>query len=147
MEPQFKRMSADDLDQVTAIENALFQDPWPRRAFAFDLNAAYAYPVVMRLNGQVIGYASLYFAADELQIGNLAVDSKHQQSGYGSLLMRHIIGLALSHGFRQIYLEVRDSNEAARRLYLKFGFRVVGRRRLYYHNPTEDAVVMVKEID
>ncbi len=147
MEPLFKRMSADDLDQVAAIENDLFRDPWPRRAFASDLDAANAYPIVMRLNGKVIGYASLYLAADELQIGNLAVDSQYQQRGYGSLLMRRIIELAHSHGIRQIYLEVRDSNEAARRLYLKFGFRVLGRRRLYYHNPTEDAIVMVKEID
>ncbi len=146
MKPQFERMTADDLDQVAAIEEALFRDPWPRQAFAFDLDADYAYPIVMRLNRTVIGYASLYRVSDELQIGNLAIDSKHQRAGFGSLLMEHIIGLAYSLGIRQIYLEVRDSNEAARRLYLKFGFRVVGKRRLYYHNPTEDAVVMMKEL-
>lgn len=147
MDLQFQPMTIDDLDQVMAIEQKIFPDPWPRQAFLYDLTAEYAFPIVVRWQATTIGYASLYRVSDELQIGNFAIDPAYQKRGFGNLLMRHIIALASELGIRQIYLEVRDSNEAARRLYLKSGFRAVGKRRLYYRNPIEDAIIMVKDID
>jgi [ribosomal protein S18]-alanine N-acetyltransferase len=142
-----ENMTEEDLDEVVEIEKATFTDPWPKRAFKYDLSSGYAMPLVALAGEAVVGYASLYCVEDEMQIGNIAVSPDFQNRGVGAKLMQRIVEDAQKMKIAHIYLEVRQSNEIAIKLYLKFGFVISGRRRLYYQHPTEDALIMVKEIN
>lgn len=141
-----EKMSENDLEEVTAIERRAFTDPWSKRAFQYDLKSDYAKPIVARFENHIAGYACLYLAADEMMIGNIAVSPDFQQRGIGSKMMEYIVDLAVNQSISQIALEVRESNQAARSLYLRFGFEITGRRKYYYRNPTEDALMMIKGI-
>jgi ribosomal-protein-alanine N-acetyltransferase len=140
-------MTEGDLDEVVVIEKKVFADPWPKLAFKYDMENDYAIPLSVKLQGIIAGYASTYHVEDEMQIGNIAVSPDFQHQGIGSKLMAHIIQEAIGLKLKHIYLEVRQSNEIAIKLYYKFGFVIWGCRRLYYRHPTEDALIMVKEIN
>jgi ribosomal-protein-alanine N-acetyltransferase len=95
----------------------------------------------------VAGYSVLIFAADEAELANLAVAAAERRLGIGRILLDDVIAEAGTRGANRIYLEVRESNAAARALYSQAGFREMGRRRRYYSAPVEDAVIMVKALD
>jgi len=147
MDVAIGKMTEDDLDEVVDIEKATFADPWPKRAFKYDLSSDYSMPLAAKIDNSVVGYASVYFVMDEMQIGNIAVTPDFQHRGIGAKIMRHILEEAKRLKIARIFLEVRQSNENAQKLYLKFGFVVLGRRRLYYRHPTEDALIMAKEMN
>jgi ribosomal-protein-alanine N-acetyltransferase len=90
----------------------------------------------------VIGYVVAVRAADEAEILNLCVAPTARRAGTGRALVRAILERVAAHGARAAYLEVRESNGAARRLYEGEGFAAVGRRRDYYRRPVEDAIVL-----
>lgn len=140
-------MAESDVGEVHEIESKVYSDPWSKQAFMSDLKNDFAWPLVARFEKKVAGYASLYQAADELQIGNIAVSPDFHQRGIGTKLMEHIIRLAQENQKRLIVLEVRPSNEAACSLYKKFGFKVAGKRKYYYHKPTEDALIMIRGVE
>jgi len=95
-----------------------------------------------RAGGDVAGYVVAWFAADEGEIANLAVSPSAWGGGVGRALLGAALDVASSRGASAVYLEVRDSNERARRLYRSNGFEEVGRRRRYYRRPVEDAIVL-----
>jgi [ribosomal protein S18]-alanine N-acetyltransferase len=142
-----EKMIEEDLDEVVEIEKATFADPWPKRAFKYDLSSDYSMPMVAKIDKAVVGYANVYYVMDEMQIGNISVEPDFQHRGIGAKIMQHIVEEAKKLKITHIYLEVRESNENAHKLYYKFGFVVSGRRRLYYRHPTEDALIMVKEMN
>ncbi len=138
-------MSGDDLDQVMEIERASFPLPWSRSSFEKELvenNYACYLVACSREEGRVIGYAGCWVIFDEAHVTTLAVHPLFRRNGTGSALLASLIKQAYGRGARQIFLEVRDSNEAARRLYEKFGFKIKGIRKKYYLD--EDAVVMAR---
>jgi ribosomal-protein-alanine N-acetyltransferase len=147
MKIEITRMAESDLDEVHQIETKVFSDPWSKQAFLSDLKNDFAIPLVARFENKVAGYTCLYSAADEIQIGNLAVSPDFRQRGIGTRLVEHIISLATENHKRLLVLEVRPSNEAACKLYAKFGFRVAGKRKYYYHKPTEDALIMIRGVE
>jgi ribosomal-protein-alanine N-acetyltransferase len=147
MKIEIKKMSKSDVDGVHEIERRVFVDPWTKQAFLSDLKNDFASPIVALFDGKVAGYASLYQAADELQIGNLAVSPDFHQRGIGTRLLEYIINLAHDNQKRLVVLEVRESNTAALNLYKKFGFKVAGKRKYYYHKPVEDAIIMIRGVE
>ena len=137
------RMRAEDLDSVVAIERASFTMPWSRGAFLYEMEKnRVARCLVMRDGGVVVGYVCLWEIGDELHITNIAVDPTVRRKGIGRTLLRGVLDDARQRGLRLVALEVRPSNIEARALYDSFGFRVVGRRRGYYYDTGEDALVM-----
>ena len=90
----------------------------------------------------VAGYAVAHHAADEAEILNLGVAPAQRRRGLGRALVVRLMALLADRGVRAVYLEVRESNDAARRLYQQLGFRDVGRRPGYYRRPVEDAVIL-----
>ena len=92
--------------------------------------------------GDVAGYAIAHAAADEGEILNLGVSPAHRRCGVGSQLVRAMIAALAARGVRAVYLEVRESNVAARELYDRLGFREMGRRSRYYRRPVEDAILL-----
>ncbi|HKG95983.1 MAG TPA: ribosomal protein S18-alanine N-acetyltransferase [Gemmatimonadaceae bacterium] len=145
-----------DLDSVLAIERESFSDPWSRASFSQLLDrpdALFAVAVTRdtRAGGRasrdgaprgVAGYVVAWFVVDEAEIANLAVAGAHRRLGVGAALLDAALAAAHRRGARTVYLEVRDSNRAARELYASRGFTQVARRRNYYRRPVEDALVM-----
>jgi ribosomal-protein-alanine N-acetyltransferase len=140
--PRLETMRAADLDEVLAIENAIYTHPWTRGNFGDSLHAGYDRRT-WRLEGDLIGYFVLMSAAGEAHLLNLSIAARHQRGGHGSALLREALELARRRGARSLFLEVRPSNSAAQALYLRFGFRRIAVRRGYYpaHAGREDALV------
>jgi ribosomal-protein-alanine N-acetyltransferase len=141
--PLLGPMSERDLDEVVAIESAIYTHPWTRGNFSDSLQAGYACRT-WRLGGELIGYFVLTAGAGEAHLLNLSVAARQQRSGHGSALLREAAHIARRLGARSLFLEVRPSNHAAQALYRRFGFRKVGVRRGYYpaHGGREDALVL-----
>jgi ribosomal-protein-alanine acetyltransferase len=132
-----------DLARIHAIEVATFPDSWSLDGFRDLLGQSHArLDVAEDATGEVLGYTAAWFVADESEIANLAVASHARRRGIGALLLDRVLEAAASFGARSVYLEVRESNEAGRRLYSSRGFEVAGRRPGYYHRPDEDALIM-----
>lgn len=140
--PRLAAMSADELDDVLAIEEAVYSHPWTRGNFADSLDAGYVCRTWRDASG-LVGYFVLAVAAGEAHLLNLSVALHHQRRGHGSALLREALRLAREGGAFQLYLEVRPSNAAGRALYERFGFRRIGQRRDYYpaREGREDALV------
>jgi [ribosomal protein S18]-alanine N-acetyltransferase len=141
--PQLMAMREPDLEEVLAIENAIYTHPWTRGNFADSLRAGYECRTLRR-GRELLGYFVLMVAAGEAHLLNLSIAALHQRSGHGSFLLRQAAGLARGLGARGLFLEVRPSNRAAQGLYTRFGFRKVAVRRGYYpaRSGREDALVL-----
>jgi ribosomal-protein-alanine N-acetyltransferase len=133
---------ASDLDDVAAIERAVFNDPWSRRSFADLVNARQVLFLVAADINAVVGYAIVLLSGIESELANLAVTRLMQHQGLGRRLLYEALATARERGCREMFLEVRASNAAAISLYSSAGFEAVGRRVRYYARPIEDAVVM-----
>jgi len=138
---------AADVRRAAAIERAAFGDPWPAQAFVELLGQphvrAYA---VEREDGSLAGYAIASVAADQGEVLNLAVDPACRRRGLGHALLDALIAMFRREGVVAIFLEVRQSNEGAIRLYQQAGFRPVSTRKRYYRYPTENAVTMALDL-
>ena len=126
---------------MEAIERDAFSDPWPERDFEERLAAGVVF-LVATVDDGVAGYVVARQAADEGEILNLGVARGRRRLGIGRALVRAGLRELAGRGAAAVYLEVRESNAAARRLYGDLGFREVRRRRGYYRRPTEDAIVL-----
>ncbi len=137
-------MKDEDIPAILRIENAVFSHPWPESAFD---STQFKDSFVLELNGSVIGYIMGMVVMDECSIINIAIDPDHQRQGYGYLLFMKFIEMMTPRGVQVYYLDVRESNVSAQRLYEKLGFRRIALRKSYYSDPEENAVVMCYEID
>jgi [ribosomal protein S18]-alanine N-acetyltransferase len=137
------RMRPDDLDEVIDIERASFSMPWSRGAFLYELQQnRVARCLVMREGAHVVGYLCLWEIGEELHITNVAVHPDQRRRGIGRSLVAGVLDDARARKLKLVVLEVRPSNHEARSLYESFGFQVMGRRRGYYYDTGEDALVM-----
>jgi ribosomal-protein-alanine N-acetyltransferase len=137
-------VSMRDLDAVLAIETESFSSPWTREMYLAELdNTGVSFCYLARNDdGEPVGFCSFWRVADELHINNLAVLPAHRRRGIATTLLTYVLKEGARLGARSATLEVRRSNEEARRLYERFGFTASGVRRAYYTNPVEDALVM-----
>jgi ribosomal-protein-alanine N-acetyltransferase len=136
-------MRAEDLDEVLAIERASFSMPWSRGAFLYEIQQnRVARCCVMREDGRIIGYLCVWEIADEIHVTNVAVHPARRRQGIARALLGGLLAEADARDLRLVVLEVRPSNREAIALYESFGFRVTGRRRGYYYDTGEDALVM-----
>lgn len=173
LELEIERMTAADVAQVMPIDQASFSSPWPEIAFLQELNSKTAHffvarPIaprdsgasghsamkvlLRRLKGQgdrqppIIGYAGMWMFFDEAHIATIATHPDWRGQGVGEQLLLFLIDVARTLNAIFITLEVRTSNVTAQRMYLKHGFEETGRRKRYYHDNGEDALIMTKEL-
>lgn len=134
----------DDLARIAELERGSFADPWSRESFRQLLGTPTVYFRCIRedVGAPALGYVVAWFVADEGEIANLAVDPEHRRRGLGAALLDGALLEAARRGAAAVYLEVRESNADARRLYASRRFVEVGRRTRYYRKPVEDAVVL-----
>lgn len=135
------------IDDVLVIEEAAFTSPWTRAMYLAELeNHGVSFCFLARDDdGRAVGFCSVWRVADELHINNLAVLPEVRRGGIGSTLLEHVLRHGADSGAQRATLEVRQSNDAARILYERFGFTVAGVRRAYYSKPVEDALVLWRE--
>ena len=131
------------IDPILEIENRSFPLPWGQRAFIQEIENHVSHLWVLLSNGNVVGYVCFWLFDREIQLINIAVHPEKRGMGFGHCLMTKMIEAGLSKGSQYIWLEVRISNLTAQRLYQNLGFEEIGRRRGYYRETKEDAIVMV----
>lgn len=133
----------DEIDDILQIEHSSFTDPWSKSSFEEAINSdnITVYSVTDD-NGNMVGFSCLLMIDYEAEILNIAVNRNSRKQGIGTLLATHMINICRSNGVEDIFLEVRESNVSARALYVKLGFAEIGKRKKYYSNPTEDAILM-----
>jgi ribosomal-protein-alanine N-acetyltransferase len=142
-----RAMMAGDLPAIIRIEQSSYTMPWTEATFRGLLRRRDADLVVADAGGHPVGYAVAWSVAEQCELGNVAVTADWRGLGIGRALVLEILQLAASRGVREVFLEVRPSNPVAQRLYASLGFRLVGRRKNYYFEPVEDALVMRLGLD
>lgn len=114
--------------------------PWSKEQILADINRPEADYFFAYDDKEIVGFLSIQHLVGEIELTNLAVKKAYQGQGLGSQLLE-----MLTRDELPIFLEVRASNQTAQALYQKFGFQIVAKRRDYYHNPKEDAILMKRE--
>lgn len=137
-------MTEEDLLQVETIEQESFSLPWSFDAFKSTLDREDTLYLVAEEESVILGYCGMYISFDEGEIPNVAVKKEFRSQGIGEVMMNELLSRAGERGVCSAFLEVRKSNEAAKRLYEKLGFEEAGIRKNFYEFPKEDAVIMWK---
>lgn len=140
---RFRPMTEADIEAVLKIEYAAFSHPWTRGLFLDSLKTYDCW--VMFEGSQQVGHGIIQVILDEAHLLNITIKAESQGRGLGLQLLEHLMQHARSRGANDCFLEVRASNQSAYRLYERYGFNEVGRRRDYYPavGGREDALVMV----
>ncbi|EGV52224.1 ribosomal protein S18-alanine N-acetyltransferase [Candidatus Endoriftia persephone] len=136
-------MQAEDLEQVLQIEQRVYPFPWTLGILRDCLKVGYCCWVVT-VDQQIVGYGVMSVVVDECHLLNICIDPGWQRLGLGRRLVERLLQLGRQHGAEAAYLEVRESNRPAHRLYRQIGFVEVGRRRDYYPaiGGREDALLL-----
>ena len=137
-----RNMTQNDVPFLAKLEQELFSDAWTELSLINTLHYRPDTSFVAELDGKPAGYLFFMAAADEGELLRIGVSLDHRRQGVGQILMDCMDHYVLENGIYAVWLEVRESNEAARSLYEKSGFTIQGYRKKYYHKPDEDAVIM-----
>ncbi len=141
----YRPMQDSDLEEVCALELAVYPHPWTRGNFADSLSSGYDAWVLRDEGGTLAGYFLVMGAVDEAHLLNVAVAPDRQGRGLGRYLLDKVAAVARGLSMTSILLEVRPSNTRALKVYEEYGFRMIGRRKGYYpahEGRREDAIVM-----
>ena len=144
---QVRRLQKTDLESIVRLERQVFGDPWPRSAFEDHLEQPNWGGFVALSDNIIVGYGCWMIVAEEGHLTNIAVAEAFRRKSVAQHLLQPILEVTKGQSCQFILLEVRPSNEGAIAFYKNNGFEVLYRRPSYYHNPVEDALVMVKYFD
>lgn len=134
------------IGQIAALEKICFSEPWTEDGITESFKAGTRFFVAER-DGKVLGYAGLSAVLDEGYITNVAVFPEYRKKGVATAVLKAVFRFANQNSLNFVSLEVRPSNTDAVSLYEKFGFVTEGRRKNFYRNPQEDALIMTKRFD
>ncbi len=145
---RFEEADSADADELARLA---LEEPGPTWSAAHFQAACAAergrHVIVARGPLGLLAFCALACAADEVEVHNLAVRPDARRQGLGRALLRHALTLGRARGARRAFLEVRAGNKAARALYAACGFALDGRRRDYYSEPREDALLLVRNLE
>ena len=155
--PVIRQARASDLEAILGIERDSFADPWSRESFESSLALDRMRFLVAEEGGAgtrngeggaetILGYVLTLLLLEEAEIADLAVAPVARRRGIGGMLLDRVAADVADAGVRSLYLEVRESNSAARALYTSRCFLPVGRRRGYYQRPPEDALLFKRDL-
>lgn len=146
MEIRYYELTYDDIAYVSEMERKFFSTPWSEASIAHYMESGNMVFIVARCGTVPVGYAAVQCILDEGNLVSIGVDDGFRNMGIASELLDIVYEQAYENGVRTIHLEVRPSNEAAISLYEKEGFVENGRRRDFYRDPMEDALLFKKEL-
>jgi ribosomal-protein-alanine N-acetyltransferase len=137
-----RALRADDLPRILEIERQSFSTPWQESTFRGLLRRTDTDMLGAVQGERLVGYAIAWTVMDQAELGNVAVAPEARGAGVGRVLVRAVLERLRRRQATECFLEVRESNHVAQELYRSVGFAVIGRRRAYYTEPVEDALVM-----
>jgi ribosomal-protein-alanine N-acetyltransferase len=138
-----RKMTLDDVPAVVDLDQKSFSLPWPERSFRFELTDNPASRCwVAEVDRKVVGMIVVWLIVDEAHVATIATHPDFRRKGIAKRLLSHALRKLIEQGARSSFLEVRESNLAAQELYRKFGYEETGRRRRYYKDNDEDAILM-----
>ena len=140
-----EKMNSAHVSQIAELEKICFSDPWSERSIASELDNKLAFWLVALEGESVAGYIGSQTVMDETDMMNVAVHPDFRRKGIAEALVTGLVEHLKTLGSRCLTLEVRASNAPAIALYGKLGFAEIGRRKNYYRNPREDALILRKE--
>jgi [ribosomal protein S18]-alanine N-acetyltransferase len=143
----FRPMTKDDLDEVMAIERSAYRYPWSSGFFLQELQVACARSILAEIDGRICGYVLFWLLPGSIDVHNLAIAPQLRRLGIARMLMRQVVATAGAQAATRVTLEVRLSNEPAKKLYASMGFVQTGLRKGYYSDDGEDAFTMALELD
>ena len=138
-------MNSSHVAQIAALEKICFSDPWSEKSVASELDNKLAFWLVATEGDTIAGYIGSQTVMDETDMMNVAVHPDFRRQGIAEDLVNALVEQLKTMGSHCLTLEVRASNAPAIALYEKLGFAQIGRRRNYYRNPREDALILRKE--
>ena len=141
-----RKMKIDDAPAIAELEKQCFSDPWSEKSIASEATNPLSYWLVAEIDGNIAGYVGSQTVLDAADMMNIAVSPAYRRQGIGQALVNALTDYLQHNGVIALLLEVRVSNIQAIALYDKLGFKQVGRRPKYYHNPREDALILRKEL-
>ncbi len=142
MDLHITAMTEREIEGISKLEKECFGEPWSAVSLKEELQNPNARFFVATQNSEVLGYIGCILVCGEGSITNVAVKTRARRIGIASHLIETLINALKSEGAESIFLEVRTSNEAAQKLYEKFGFVICGERKDFYRNPLENAYIM-----
>ena len=142
---EIRTMELQDVPQIAELEKVCFSDPWSEKSIVSELDNPLSCWLVAVSGEQVVGYVGSQTVLDGSDMMNIAVSPDFRRKGIAESLIEALISFLHERGSRCLILEVRASNVPAIALYGKLGFLEIGRRRNYYRNPKEDALILRKE--
>lgn len=143
MSVEIRRMTLEDVPAVVELDGMSFTLPWPERSFRFELTDNSASRCwVAEANGKVVGMIVAWLLVDEAHIATIATHPEHRRQGIARKLLMHALRHMSKEGALTSFLEVRESNTSAQEMYRGFGYEQVGRRKRYYKDTNEDAILM-----
>ena len=143
MSMEIRRMTLDDLPAVIELDKLSFTLPWPERSFRFELTENSASRCwVAEMDGKIVGMIVAWLLVDEAHVATIATHPDHRRQGIARNLLKYALRYMSKEGAVTSFLEVRENNTAAQDMYREFGYEAVGRRKRYYKDTNEDAILM-----
>lgn len=139
-------MSLETVQAVETLEQECFSNPWSLDSLAEELSNPISVFYVATVNDVLVGYAGMHHIIDEGYITNIAVTEAFRRNGVATALLNALLDYAKENDLRMLTLEVRPSNAEALALYMAFKFEQTGQRKNYYRGPTEDALILTREL-
>ncbi len=130
------------MEGAAELERLSFSEPWSRESLSLLVREG-GFGVVALADGQVVAYGGMTYVLDEGSVTNIATHPRYRRQGLGRAVAERMLDEAARRGLCSVFLEVRESNTAARALYEGLGFRACGIRKNFYRKPTESALQMV----
>lgn len=137
-----RQMTSEDVEAVYALSEACFSEHWSLESIQKEISNPVASYFVAEIDEEIVGYGGLWHVLDEGDIINIAVNSQYRRRGIGQAILKRLFEEAHEKALVILHLEVRQSNEAAIKLYQQNGFKEIAVRKGYYHHPLEDALIM-----
>lgn len=141
-----RELKVEDSAAVAEMEQQIFSDPWSEKSVMETVQQKQSVCFAAEKAGHILGYLLVYHAADEAEIARIAVQKEARRQGAAGKLMQALEHYCEEHKMEKLLLDVRESNEAARSFYTKNGFVEDGIRQGFYTNPSEDAVLMSRQL-
>ena len=141
---ELRRATASDAKEIAAMEAEYFSDSWGERDILSYISSELAMCFSALDGGELIGYILGRKIVPEGEIYRVCVKAERRQRGVGYRLLSYALKTELGEGVETVFLEVREQNTAARRLYSAEGFEEISVRKNYYRNPTDNAIIMIK---
>ncbi len=135
-----------DLEAIASLECETFSDAWTLKSIQDTFRQSQAFIVTAELDGKVAGYCIVYFVLDEGEIARVAVDHSCRRQGVGHSILEQVEKICGEKNIVRLMLDVRESNESARKFYQSLGFKEDGLRKNFYSLPEENAILMSKNL-